>query len=133
MWFLLLVPVGLTIFVVSYRKSRTDQFYSNTLLLTPLGIYVWGDGLVLGPFWLLVGLGSIWLETTQITTLLLVFYLVRSSYEVIYWLNHQAVKDPYKPPIVRYLAYLQNHEAAIIYQLFHTCIVIVCLGWLLIK
>ena len=37
-------------------KNRKKSFFSNTPYLWWLGIYVWGDALVLGPFWMLSAL-----------------------------------------------------------------------------
>lgn len=127
MLFAFLIPLGLIIAYTSYQKTKSNQFYSLTTPLAPLGIYVWGDGLILGIFWAVVGLASPWLTTSNLVTLFLLFHTIRSGYEVMYWLNHQSVKDPYHPPMPRHFHHLKTHESAIIYQLLHTCIVILCL------
>jgi hypothetical protein len=122
-----LILAGAIIAASAWLKSKNDQFYSDVFWGWPLGVYVWGDGLILGPFWIVIGLlslimwGSSWLMQTW-----LIFMAVRSSYEVIYWINHQVAKREYMPPIVRRLSFLKANEAAIIYQLFHTCVVVLC-------
>lgn len=109
----------------SYQQSKSGNFFTNTQFLWPLGIYVWGDGLILFPAWM--GLLLVWINTTTLFTfrVLALFYLVRSAYEVIYWLQHQAVKSSYKPPLPPFFAWLNAEQAAILYQLAHTLTVVI--------
>ncbi len=127
------VIVAVVVYFVSLRRSKANQFYSDTPLLSPLGIYVWGDGLVLGPFWVLSGM--LWLATQLpllwVVRYILLFWLLRSAYEVVYWLNHQAVGSDYCPPFGRDVSWLDKNEQHIIYQLFHTVVVVFSLFLLL--
>lgn len=121
---ILILIASLTITWTSFRQTKNNCFYSLTPWLFPFGIYVWGDGLVLGPFWILASLLFLTLSITQLIHFLLIFYLIRSIYEIIYWLNHQAAKSNYKPPMPKFLSFLDSGQSAILYQLVHTCIVI---------
>lgn len=114
---------GLIIFAASIYKSQRNEFYSDTPWLLPFGVYVWGDGLVLGPFWLLVG-GLSLVADVRLAQVYLFFVLCRSLYEVMYWLNHQAVKSVYEPPLFRGVKWIDGQQAAILYQLIHMSVVI---------
>ncbi|MBD3279685.1 MAG: hypothetical protein GF390_03170 [Candidatus Pacebacteria bacterium] len=109
---------------LSYQKSRHQQFYSDTFILIPLGVFVWGDGLILGPFWLISSLLFYFFTKQQIWHYWLLFWVIRSSYEVIYWLNHQAANKTYKPPLFRKIAWLDAGQSAILYQLLNMSVVI---------
>jgi hypothetical protein len=115
-----LVLLGLVITFLAVQKSKTDQFYSDTFWLIPLGVFVWGDGLILGPFWLISGLLFLKMSTLWILRYLLVFVAIRSSYEVVYWLNQQAANSKYQPPLFRNVSWLSAQQTAILYQLINT-------------
>lgn len=125
--------IGLLTFIVSVQKSKKNQFYSDTFLLAPLGVYVWGDGIILGLFWTLVGLFGYFtnLEMLWFYRFYLVFWAIRSGYEVVYWLNHQSTKSEYQPPILRNIKWLAANETHILYQVANSCIVTIALSLLL--
>jgi hypothetical protein len=112
------------LFITAIRKSRAGNFYQDTHFLAILGIYVWGDALILAPFWLASAGLFILMPISAIVQYFLLFYVVRSVYEIIYWINHQVAKKDYQPPLFRRISWLGANEAAILYQLLHTCIVI---------
>lgn len=112
--------VGLVIIVCAIYFSKKGQFYSDTHLLIPLGIFVWGDGLVLGPFWFLSGLLFSQLDLLFILRYVLLFWAIRSGYEVVYWLTHQASRHEYEPPLFRNISWLNAQQGAILYQLMTT-------------
>jgi hypothetical protein len=95
-------------------------------LLLPLGIFVWGDALILGPFWMLSAVIFYWLTPVMIVRYFLTFFLFRSTYEVVYWINHQVAQKNYDPPLFRRLTWINANEAAILYQLLNMCQVILC-------
>ncbi len=117
------IIINLIVFLKSIRKSK-DEFYSDVFVFLPFGIYVLGDALILAPFWIFSGLLFFFLSIQNIFRYMIIFYTVRSFYEVIYWLNHQAVKSNYNPPLFRKINWIRPNESAILYQLIHTCIVV---------
>lgn len=132
---------GTLVFLLSLRFSRKNQFYSDTPWLWPWGVFVWGDGLVLGPFWIVLS-GVWWALFRQdhildpwiwVARSLLLFWIVRSGVEVVYWLNHQAAQKEYAPPFLRNVKWLNQDQAAILYQLTHTSILVVLLLLLLLS
>lgn len=122
---------GIVVGLVAKQKSQAGQFYSDTPWLWPLGVFVWGDGLILGPFWILSSLLFWWWPLVLIYRYFLLFVAIRSAYETIYWINHQVAKRDYEPPLFRRVTWIGSHEAAILYQLLNTVQVIVALGLLL--
>lgn len=69
------------------KKGRT---FSNTRLLFWMGIFVWGDAVIIGLFWTLVSFVCILLNDSLLFALIVsVFWVVRSHGETIYWLNQQ--------------------------------------------
>lgn len=121
---LLLIIINIIALLIAIKKIK-KEFYSDIFLLAPLGIYIWGDALILAPFWIISGIIFFFIPVISILKYIIIFYTARSFYEVIYWLNHQAVKDSYNPPFFRKIKSIGSNESAILYQLIHTCIVIV--------
>lgn len=123
------IILAILISVLALRKSKQNKFYTNTFVLNPLGIFVWGDGLVLGPFWAVSGI--VWwllqLDIEWIIKYVLVFWMIRSAYEVVYWIAHQSTDADYTPPTPPFLQHLDRNEIRILYQLWHMGVVIVSL------
>ncbi len=114
-----LVGAGITFF--AWHKSKHNQFYSTTPWFIPLGVFVWGDGLVLGPFWFLSGLLFDVISPLNCLRYYSLFFMTRSAFEVMYWLNHQAVHSDYRPSLPQWLSWLKPNDVAIAYQLVNTC------------
>jgi len=146
-FFIILLLISISSFIFALKKSKNNQFYSDTHLLAPLGIYVWGDGLVLAPFWMIVSLLALLqslfikyadsssnisaISPLQAFKFFVLFHTVRSAYEVIYWLNHQSVKDDYDPPLFRNIKCLRPQESAILYQLIHMGVIVIGVSFLI--
>ncbi len=120
----LLFSGSLIIFFLAKAKARDGEFYTDVPrpLLT-LGIFIWGDALVIAPFWLLssVFLFVFQADVLNILRYTLLFWMIRSFYEVVYWINHQVAKKEYKPPLFRQISWLGSDEQGILYQLMNTC------------
>lgn len=56
----------------------------------PLGAFVWGDLVVLGPFWLIVSGLILWTQQWLMAWIIIsLFWTLRSLGEMIYWFNEQ--------------------------------------------
>lgn len=65
----------------------------------PLGIFVWGDAAVLGPFWMLCAAGALILQDWALFWLVVsLFWVVRSLGEVMYWMAEQFSTKQRNPP-----------------------------------
>lgn len=116
----------------SWYQASKGNFYRETPWGWPLGIFVWGDGIVLGCWWALVGLSALWITPLWLWRIFLLFWMMRSGYEVMYWLNHQAVKSQEIPPLLRGVKWVSPNEAAILYQVGQMCVSVSALIGLLL-
>ncbi|MCA9369543.1 MAG: hypothetical protein H6774_04075 [Pseudomonadales bacterium] len=118
---LCLFLVSVVVFWQAGKNSRHSGFYTDTHVLWPLGVFVWGDGLVLAPFWAVSSVLFLFLDPLWILRYLLLFFTIRSVVEVLYWLAHQFSSNEYQAPLFRRYAWIKQNDSAILYQLFHTC------------
>lgn len=123
---------NLLIFYLALKKSK-KQFFSDTFCLAPLTIYVWGDALVLTWFWIIAGVSLLWVSWHQWLKLLIIFFTMRSFFEIIYWLNAQAVGKQYKAPLFKKIKWLNAEQSAILYQLIHFVVVVMGVWWMVIN
>lgn len=125
---------ALVISLYSWHKVKNDQFYSDVPQpLLAIGIYVWGDGLVIGPFWLVATLfwAILAISPLNIVRFYLLFLIIRSTYEVMYWINHQMFERDYVPPLFRKVEWLNAEQHGILYQLLHMCLIVLAISLLL--
>jgi hypothetical protein len=132
-WYSLVVLVGTVLSAAALRAVRRGKFFDEVFWGWPLGMYVWGDVVVLAPAWAIAGAVALLTRpnTHLVVSWFIVFHTLRSAYEVIYWLNHQATEKTFVPPLFRSQTVLSPEASAIIYQMVHFIIVVVGLGWLL--
>lgn len=122
----LLFIISAVSFLLAIRKSRCQEFYSDTPWLLPFGIFIWGDALILAPFWMITAVLFTFLSWVNMGRFLLLFFMIRAAYEVVYWITHQVAKREYIPPLFRHIHWLSANESAILYQLLNMCQVIFC-------
>jgi hypothetical protein len=91
-----------------------------------LGIFVWGDAVVLGLFWFLVSLFCLFTNDWQLFLLIVsVFWVVRSLGEIHYWISQQFSPIIRNPPQTLFgYRWFKNDSIWFIYQLFWQCILI---------
>lgn len=121
---LVLAVLSVCIAVTSWQHSKAGKFYSDTFLLVPLGIFVWGDGLILAPFWFVISIGLRLLSPVFGLRFFLLFWIFRAGYEVIYWIGHQWAKSEYVAPLFRKVKWIKPNDSAILYQVMNMCIAV---------
>lgn len=92
-----------------------------------LGIFAWGDGIIVGPFWFFASLTSFLIKDWNLFLLIIsAFWLVRSFGETVYWLNQQFVKKEsnYYQRIWGY-NFFKNDSILFIYQIFWQCVTVI--------
>lgn len=127
------VWIGISLLVTLLAWSRKNKkFYTNTFHLGGMGIYVWGDALILAPFWIISGLLWYFLSTTQVFQYISIFFLCRSFFEVIYWLLFQFHNNNHTeaPDLHGLLKNFTGDQKAILYQVTHMCVVVVMIALL---
>ena len=115
------------IHIVIYFKAvdkvkKQKKFYDNVhpLLVHVFGIFVWGDALVLAPFFIITSIALFIINNIYLTIAVYATYMfLRQFGEVIYWLLQQfSQKKEYRPPDKGW-EYLKTDELHIIYQLLN--------------
>jgi len=120
---IIIALIHLVIYFKALNKvKKQKKFYGNVhpLLVHSFGIFVWGDALVLAPFFIITSLGLIIINNTYLTIGVYASYMfLRQFGEVIYWFLQQfSQKKEYRPPDKGW-EYLKTDELHIIYQLLN--------------
>jgi hypothetical protein len=108
---------------------KKKNAFGLATLFGSLGIFVWGDAIVLGPFWLLTSLLVLFLQDWQLFLVILsLFWVVRSLGEVIYWITEQFSKEHRNPPETLMLyRYFKSDAVWFVYQVYWQCILVLSL------
>ncbi|MBP6989377.1 hypothetical protein KBB48_01215 [Candidatus Shapirobacteria bacterium] len=110
-----------------YEIGRKNNPFGEPFVLFWLGIFVWGDALVLGSFWVLVSLICFLLRDWILFWLIIsVFWVVRSLGEILYWINQQfspIIRNP--PKNLLGFRFFKNDSIWFIYQIFWQCVLVV--------
>lgn len=117
--------LSLIFFIKSLREIRNKKnAYGLTPYLFFLGSFVWGDMIILGPFWILVSIVSTILNNFNLFLLFTsIFWTIRSLGEVIYWLNEQFAEKKHNPPHTLSFYFIIKSDAIwFIYQVFWQCV-----------
>lgn len=110
-----------------YEVNKNKNSFGNTRLLFWLGIFVYGDAVVIGLFWSLASLVSVLLHDWILFWLFVaVFWVVRSLGETIYWLNQQyspVIRNQPKD-LVGYSLF-KDESIWFVYQIVWQCITVI--------
>jgi hypothetical protein len=124
--YLLLAVVAL---IQSVMRVRQNQSYSLATPFQFLGIYVWGDALLIAPYWLGTSLISLFLNDWLFFLLTIsLFWVVRGFGETIYWLNQQfspILREP--PEKFWHYQFVKDDSVWFMYQVFSQIITITAL------
>lgn len=116
------------IFIKAVHEVRNKKnVFGLAKLSGLLGIFVWGDAYVIVPFWLLTSIIVISLSDWYLFMLILsIFWAVRSSGEIIYWICEQfAVQHRNPPHTLKFYKFVNNDSIWFLYQLFWQCILVI--------
>jgi len=125
------VVVNVIAAIQGYRNSvQRCNPYGTTRWLYAWGIFVWGDALVIAPFFVLVGVVAMILNNFNLFMLAFCsFWLIRSMGESIYWFNQQfstVIKE--KPEHVPFFGKLVKGESAwFMMQVYMQCVAVFAL------
>lgn len=94
-----------------------------------LGIFVWGDVVLLGPFWLIICVLVLFVQDWFLFLVFLsLFWAVRSAGEAIYWISEQFTDKHRNPPhTLKYYKLFNNDAIWFEYQIFWQCILVISL------
>lgn len=115
------------IFLKGMYEVRKRNPYGLTKYLFFIGAFVWGDIFILGPFWIIASIVSLFLNNWYLFLLFVsLFWVIRSLGETIYWLNEQfAGKNRNPPKTLSFHKLIQGEAIWFIYQLFWECVFVI--------
>lgn len=84
-WFGIILTICMfVVFVHATEKLKYGEFDDSSWWLMSFGIYVWGQGLLLAPFWILFGLACIfWWSPNMALVAYIWFHVVRAIAEIM--------------------------------------------------
>jgi hypothetical protein len=106
------------------KAAHRGRAFQTTPYLVWMGIFVWADALIIGPFWVFTSLISIILNDGILFCLIAsVFWIVRAMGEVVYWIQEQfASKHRNTPQSLWGESLFRGELIWVIYQLMWQCI-----------
>ncbi|MDD3999184.1 MAG: hypothetical protein PHR98_03755 [Candidatus Shapirobacteria bacterium] len=107
--------------------NKKNNPFGKSLIFFWLGIFVWGDAVVIGLFWFLISLICFLLKDWILFLLIIsTFWIVRSLGEIIYWINQQFSPIIRNPPETLFgYKLFKNDSIWFIYQVFWQCAMVV--------
>ena len=129
-----IIPLPLLLYslvatVIGFYKSKNNQTHSLAHPFYPLGIFVFADALIIGPFWVITAFFFLVYPSLVLLGLVFsVFWAVRSFGETIYWLNQQFSPIKREPP-QKFLLYklVKNDSVWFLHQLIAQVTLVVSL------
>ncbi|RJR30860.1 hypothetical protein C4569_03685 [Candidatus Parcubacteria bacterium] len=120
---ILAAAINLWVFLVALNKIKRDhKFYDNVnlFLVYVFGIFVWGDALILSPFFIAASIILYIINNAYLTLgVFSAYHFLRQGFEVVYWFLQQfSMKQEFRPPD-RFFKFLKTDELHIIYQLLN--------------
>lgn len=119
-------------------KIRKKNAFGGAGIFKIIGVFVWGDAVVFGGFWVIIGAMGVMrvIGWKEFLLTVVIFWGVRSLGEVIYWLNQQFSANRRNPPKNLWLGkYFPSDSIWFVYQIFWQCVltVMIVLAILLVK
>ena len=122
-------------------EVNLNKAFTPTLPLYVMGIFVWGDAVMIGFFGSMLALVTLVVADWYLFLLgIMVFWLVRSAGETIYWLNQQFSTLRRNPPEdLRGFGLSKDESLWFIYQTAWQCLTVVFailsvyLGWIWLR
>lgn len=111
---------------IFFKQFKKKNYFGLSGIFNLIGIFVWGDAVLIAPFWILASIFCLYVKSFELFLVFLsVFWLIRSFGEVIYWINQQfsTVKRD-KPKDLWPYKFFENDSVYFIYQLYWQIILI---------
>lgn len=124
----LFLLINVALFFISLTNvTKRRKAFNPIIYAYIIGVFVWGDALIICPFWVFISSFSLLLNSWYLFLLFIcIFWVVRSMGETIYWLNQQFSNITRNPPekLMGY-RYFGNESIWFAYQLVHQCVVVI--------
>ncbi len=109
-----------------HESSRKKNSYGITYFLLWMGIFVWGDAVIIGPFWVIASAASyIFQDWILFLLIFSVFWVVRSIGETIFWFGQQFSHiTRYAPKHLPGYRFIKDDSLWFMYQITVQCITV---------
>jgi hypothetical protein len=117
-------------FIKGWHESVTKKNpYGKATFLGWLGMFVWGDAVIMGLFLSLATFITLWRQDWWLFWLIFsAYWLVRSVGETIYWLNEQFSTTKHNPPeTLTGHRFFKDDSIWFIYQIYWQCVSVISL------
>ncbi len=126
--------IAIVLGLFAIYKCRGGQSHQKFALLLLIGSFVWGDALIFSAFWALAGAIALFFDSWFLfQAIFLVFWLIRSAGETIYWLMQQfsnIIRE--KPEKVWTFRFVKSNAAWFLMQIWWQTITIASLVLLIL-
>lgn len=125
LWLLLLINILL--FFSGIYHCRKGNSFGLIRKFSFLGIFVWGDALILSLFWSVTAVICLWLQDLWLfLSIVSIFWLVRSVGETFYWFLQQFASEKRDAPesLIGYNL-VKNESIWFIYQVMWQCLTVI--------
>lgn len=123
----LFLCINIFLFFKGLHHCQRKNSFGLTRWLGWLGMFVWGDVVVLSVFWVIASVICLLLQDVLLFLLIVsVFWLVRSLGETMYWFLQQFAlvkRDP--PESLKGFGLVKNEAIWFMYQVMWQCITVV--------
>lgn len=112
-----------------YESKHKKNAFGLTRPLVIIGVFVWADAVVFGPFWTAASLLAFVLQDWYLFLLITsIFWVVRSLGEVIYWLDQQ-FSTLKRNPIenLPWQSIFHNDSVWFVHQIIWQCVMVISL------
>lgn len=122
-----LIIALVSFFIGLYQSIKKKNSFQETPYLSWLGIFVWGDAVIIGFFWFLVSFFTLLIKDWLLFLIIVsIFWTIRSLGETHYWLNQQFSPLKRNPPErLRGYKFFKNDSIWFVYQIFWQCLGVV--------
>lgn len=140
----LYATLHLILFLLSFFKIRNNNLDTLDFIYKfsfPFGAFVWEDLLILSLFNLIVVIASLVFKDLRIGLLLfIVFWIVRSTGETIYFFLQQFIRPKHHPHLIsaqfwilkKFLGKLSDQQCFIIMQVFFQTLSVIFISFLIL-
>lgn len=122
--------LGLMVFIKGFYETKYKKnAYGLTRPLLILGIFVWGDAVIFGPFWIITSVFSLLVKNWYLFLFIVsVFWAIRGLGEMVYWLNQQfssKTEVNNKPEDLIWHSVFHNDSIWYVHQIIWQCVTVI--------
>lgn len=108
--------------------TKRNRAFVTTPWLSWLGIFVWGDAIIISLFWVGLAVLGLWAGSKWWWLGVAIFWAVRGVGETVYWLNQQFSTIKRNPPETMWgYQWIRSEAIWFVYQIFWQMVTVVAI------